>query len=68
MQRVLAIDYGEKRVGLALSDLMQIIGSPFKTIPNNPELIAEIQLIIKEKEVGCVIVGLPKGMKGQMTA
>jgi putative Holliday junction resolvase len=68
MQRVLAIDYGEKRVGLALSDLMQIIGSPFKTIQNNPELIAEIQSIIKEKEVGCVIVGLPKGMKGQMTA
>jgi putative Holliday junction resolvase len=68
MQRVLAIDYGEKRVGLALSDLMQIIGSPYKTIPNNPELIADIQSIIIKKEVGCVIVGLPKGMKGQMTA
>ena len=34
MQRVLAIDYGAKRVGLALSDLMQIVGSPFKTITN----------------------------------
>ncbi len=68
MQRVLAIDYGAKRVGLALSDLMQIVGSPFKTITNNSSLILNIQTIIKEKEVGCVIVGLPKGMKGQMTA
>jgi len=68
MQRVLAIDYGAKRVGLALSDLMQIVGSPFKTITNNSSLILNIQTIIKEKEVGCVIVGLPKGMKGQKTA
>ncbi len=68
MQRVLAIDYGAKRVGLALSDLMQIVGSPFKTITNNSSLILNIQTIIKEKEVGCVIVGLPKSMKGQKTA
>ncbi|MBC8322480.1 MAG: Holliday junction resolvase RuvX [Candidatus Marinimicrobia bacterium] len=68
MHRILGIDYGEKRVGLALSDPMKIIASPFNTIPNNPELITDIQSIIKEKEVEIVVVGLPKGMKGQVTA
>ncbi len=68
MHRILGIDYGEKRVGFALSDPMKIIASPYNTIPNNPELITDIQSIIKEKEVEIVVVGLPKGMKGQVTA
>ncbi|MDP6500257.1 MAG: Holliday junction resolvase RuvX [Candidatus Marinimicrobia bacterium] len=67
MHRILGIDYGEKRVGLALSDPMQMIASPFDTIPNNPELVTNIQSIIKEKDVEIVVVGLPKGMKGQVT-
>lgn len=68
MHRILGIDYGEKRVGLALSDPMQMIASPYKTIPNNPDLIVAIQSIMKAKIVEIVVVGLPKGMKGQETA
>jgi|TARA_B100000959_G_scaffold150083_2_gene157459 putative Holliday junction resolvase len=68
MQRILGIDYGEKRVGLALSDPLQMFASPYKTIPNNPGLITAIQTIMNENDVACVAVGLPKGMKGQETA
>lgn len=68
MHRILGIDYGEKRIGLALSDPLQIIASPYNTIPNNPKLVTKIQSIIKEKDVEIVVVGLPKGMKGQVTA
>ncbi|MFQ6676728.1 MAG: Holliday junction resolvase RuvX [Fidelibacterota bacterium] len=67
MKRILGIDYGEKRVGLALSDLMQLIASPFKTIPNNSSLFTALKKIIDEYEVEKVVVGLPKGMKGQET-
>ncbi len=67
MQRILGIDYGEKRVGLALSDPLQMIASPYKTIPNNPDLITAIQTIIYENDVAGVVLGLPKGMKGQET-
>lgn len=67
MQRILGIDYGEKRVGLALSDPMQMIASPFKTINNNSDLITMIKSIINQKQVGFVVVGLPIGMKGQYT-
>ena len=68
MHRILGIDYGEKRVGLALSDPMHMIASPYKSIPNNPALIVAIQSIMKAEIVEFVVVGLPKGMKGQKTA
>ena len=68
MHRILGIDYGEKRVGLALSDPMHMIASPYKTIPNNHDLIVAIQSIMKAEIVEIVVVGLPKGMKGQETA
>ena len=68
MHRILGIDYGEKRVGLALSDPMHMIASPYKTIPNNHDLIVAIQSIMKAEIVEIVVVGLPKGMKGQDTA
>jgi putative Holliday junction resolvase len=70
MGRFLAIDFGEKRVGLALSDPMKIIAKPFKTIfySNQNDLINKIALIIKDKEIEKIILGLPKGLKGNNTS
>ncbi len=62
--RVLAIDYGAKRVGLALSDPMQIIATPYKTIPNDEILIQTLLTIIKEEEVSAVILGDPMNDEG----
>ena len=61
MHRILSIDYGSKRIGLALSDLMQIIAKPFKTIQNknNAQILDEINKIIIDKNVNKIIVGLP---------
>ena len=46
MGRVLGIDYGERRVGLALSDPMKIIASPFKTLNHSTaeNLISEFKI------------------------
>ena len=63
--RILAIDYGETRVGLALSDPLRIISSPYKVIKNDENLIFNIKTIIKEKNVGKVILGLPYNLKGE---
>ena len=63
--RLLAIDYGEVRVGLALSDPLQIISSPYKVIKNDENLISVINDIIKEKDVGKVVLGLPYNLKGE---
>ena len=69
MGRLLAIDYGARRVGLALSDPLKMIASPYRTIINegNSNLIMEIERIIIAEDVEQTIIGLPLGMAGQIT-
>ena len=67
MNRILAIDYGDVRVGLAISDLMQIIAKPYKTIKNtnHNEMFMQLENIIEENNIGKIIVGLPITLKGE---
>ncbi len=67
--RILAVDYGEKRIGLALSDPMRIFAKPYETIPNSgiEQLILKLNEIIREKQVGEVILGIPWGVEGNET-
>jgi putative holliday junction resolvase len=69
MQRILAIDYGEKRIGLALTDPMQIIAKPYQTVQFQSKaiLVTTLLQIIKEQDVSLVILGLPWGSEGQET-
>ena len=70
MARSLGIDFGEKRVGIALSDSTNLIASPYKTIEyfSKDHLIDEIKKIAQEKEVEIFIIGLPLNMKGKDSA
>ena len=65
MNRILAIDYGEKKVGLALSDPMKIIAKPYKTITNesDDQLINDLNNIIIDKNIDEIVIGLPLTMK-----
>lgn len=67
MSRILSIDYGEKRVGLALSDLLQIIAKPFDTLLNKTDndLIKKILEISASNMVSKIIVGMPLTLKGE---
>ena len=69
MGRVLGIDYGDSRIGLAMSDPLKIIASPYKTIRNegNEKCLQVFQSLIKDKDVEAIVVGLPMGLKGQET-
>ena len=69
MSRILAIDYGDVRVGLALSDLTCTIAQPFKTLnyDDMDHLINQLYEIINEKQVNKVVVGIPYNMKGDDT-
>lgn len=64
MGRLIAIDYGEKRVGIALSDPLKIIAKPYTVFTNDENLFKELEKVIKEKKVEKIIVGLPKNMDG----
>jgi len=64
--KLMALDVGNKRIGVALSDDLQILAQPLYTIHRKgiEKDIEEITNIIKEKNVEEVVVGLPKNMDG----
>src|SRR4051812_7231855 len=66
MARILAIDFGEKRMGLALSDEDQKIAFEYE-IWNPQELARDINKLITIKEVEKIILGLPVNMSGEET-
>ena len=70
MGRSLGIDFGEKRVGLALSDRSNLIASPFKTINyiNEIDLVEQLKIIVIENDIENFVLGLPINMKGEDTA
>jgi putative Holliday junction resolvase len=57
----MGIDFGEKRIGIALSDPLNIFSYPFKTILNDQNLLTEIKKIITEKNVTKIVLGKPSG-------
>ncbi|MCY4161175.1 MAG: Holliday junction resolvase RuvX [Flavobacteriaceae bacterium] len=64
MSQLLAIDYGTKRVGFAISDPQQKIASPLITVPIELA-ITKIQQITKEYQIEAIIVGIPRQKNGQ---
>ena len=70
MSRILALDYGEKRIGVAMSDELGIIASGLSFIPNQGEefVNSEIKELCKKHSVAKIVVGLPKGLSGADTA
>ncbi|MCH5151147.1 MAG: Holliday junction resolvase RuvX [Clostridiales bacterium] len=68
MGRVMALDVGDVRIGIAVSDLMGIIANPLETYTRKGNLEVDAQYIVdlaKSKEVSLFISGLPLGLKGQ---
>ena len=55
----MGIDYGEKRIGIALSDPLLTFAYPFTTLENNANLLNRLTNIILEKKVNRIILGLP---------
>ncbi|MDZ7722146.1 MAG: Holliday junction resolvase RuvX [candidate division KSB1 bacterium] len=67
--RILAIDFGSKRVGLAVSDLSQFLATPFMTIENKGynALVCRIVDIVNRKDIKGIIVGNPLNMDGTVS-
>lgn len=64
--RILALDHGTVRVGVALSDELKMIASPLEFIPAEPwdAFLRRLQQIIAEKQVERILVGMPRNMDG----
>ena len=66
MQKIMGIDYGDARTGVAISDLLCSIVGSTTVVPsrNTEKAIADIVRLAKENQVGRIVVGLPRNMDG----
>jgi putative holliday junction resolvase len=64
--RILALDHGTVRIGVAVSDELKLIAQPLEFIPAQPfeGFLARLRQLLQEKEVERIIVGLPRNMDG----
>lgn len=69
MKRIMAIDYGRKRVGVAITDPLCTISQPLLTIKPKSvfDLIQRLKCIVQENDVGLIIIGNPISMKNEPT-
>ena len=65
MPRILAIDHGPVRIGLAISDEMELVASPLMTLDAKQEPEREIMRVVKDKHIGTIVIGMPFHMNGQ---
>jgi putative Holliday junction resolvase len=68
--RVLALDYGSARCGCALSDPTGTLATPIDPVlrPGSKNGLAALAALVRDREVGRVVVGLPLGLSGEDTA
>ena len=66
MPRILALDHGTKRIGVAVSDELKVIAQPLEFIPTEPfdAFLARLKAILTTKEVELICVGMPRNMDG----
>jgi putative Holliday junction resolvase len=64
--RILALDHGTRRIGVAVSDEAQTIAQPLEYIPAEPfaDFLERLKKILVEKEVEMVLIGMPRNMDG----
>ena len=66
MNRILGLDFGRARIGVAISDELQMLAHPLETIPVNKEPVSRVAEIVREKQVDHVVAGIPRQMNGQI--
>lgn len=62
-EKLLGIDYGEKKVGLAIADTETRIASPYRILANDKDLLEKIKDICLKEEIRKIVVGVPLTLK-----
>jgi len=64
--RILALDHGTKRIGVAVSDETKTIAQPLEYIPAEPyaDFLERLKKLLIEKEVELILIGMPRNMNG----
>ena len=64
--RILALDHGTKRIGIAISDELKSIAQPLEFVPAAPfaDFLLRLKELLREKQVELILVGMPRNMDG----
>jgi putative Holliday junction resolvase len=64
--RLLGIDHGDSRIGLAISDELGSFAHPYRTLESGARVIDEIRAIVERVQISGIIIGFPKNMDGTL--
>lgn len=67
-ETILALDVGERRIGVARARLDVRIAQPFTTLENPEQFVPDIQKLVESEKAAALVIGLPRGLAGQETA
>lgn len=65
---ILALDVGERRVGVALASDVARLAKPYTTLEQSSHIFEDLEQIIQSEKVETIVIGLPRNMSGQETA
>src|ERR1700732_2531072 len=68
MNPILGIDFGAARIGIAISDELQLLAHPLETISGGKNAVARVTEIVREKKIEKVVAGVPRNMDGSFGA
>jgi putative Holliday junction resolvase len=66
MNPILGIDFGQARIGLAISDELRLLAHPLETIPANQNPRKRIAEIVRNRKIDKVVIGIPRHMSGEV--
>jgi putative Holliday junction resolvase len=66
MMRLIGIDYGKKRIGIAVSDPLGLTAQPIEVFDNTKQVFEKINRLIEKYDADQIIVGMPKTLKGEI--
>ncbi len=64
--RILGLDIGDERIGIAISDELEIISTPLEVISNDRKVKEKLQKLINEYKIKKIVVGMPYTLKGEV--
>lgn len=64
---ILALDIGERKIGIARANVIAKVAEPLVTLPNDESFIHKLAEIMKEQDAKKLVIGLPRGLDGQET-
>jgi putative Holliday junction resolvase len=67
MSSILALDVGEKRIGVAIANSIARLARPLTTLPHDDNIFATLEKLIADESVSVVVVGLPRNLSGEDT-